>query len=111
MNKIDYLDKFIDLHKASTGGLWRVISDDTLDTVWITTDAENSNTVALLDYNSATQNKADADFIVAMHNHADDILSELKDLRARTLELLKENSIEVEKRILLQNELNKLKGK
>ena len=111
MDKSDCLDKFVDLHKASTGGLWRVVSDDELDTVWITTDAENANAVALLDYNSAVQNKADADFIVAMHNHGDEILSELKELRARTLELLKENSIEVEKRILLQNELNKLKEK
>lgn len=111
MDKTDYLNKFIALQKASTGGLWRVISDDALDTVWITTDAENSNAVALLDYNSASQNKADADFIVAMHNHAEEILTELKELRARTLELLKENSIEVEKRILLQNELNKLKEK
>ena len=111
MNKTDYLDKFVALHKASTGGVWRVMNDDALDTVWITTDAENSNAVALLDYNSALQNKADADFIVAMHNHAEELLSELKELRARTVELLKENSIEVEKRILLQNELNKLKGK
>ena len=111
MNKEDCLKKFIDLHKASTGGIWRVVSDDTLDTVWITTDDETSNAVALLDYNAAKQNKADAEFIVAMHNHAEDLLSEIKDLRSRTVELLKENSNEVEKRISLQNELSKLKGK
>ena len=101
--------------RASTGGTWDVTVNATDDTMseWKTL----INAYKALSggkrmwFEIIVPGLTDADFIVAMHNHGDEILSELKELRARTLELLKENSIEVEKRILLHNELNKLKEK
>ncbi len=111
MSNIDYLEKLDKLQKLSTGGIWRVIETDGLNTAWVTTDSESSNAVALLDYNIAEQNKCDAHFIVAAHNHISELILELKELRSRTLDLLEKNSMEVEKRISLQNEVNRLKEK
>lgn len=111
MNNKDYLQVLIDAYRASTGGVWKVIKDDDIDTAWVSSDAENSNPIALVDYNSGEQNRADAYFISKMHNHAEEIFDEITNLRARVVDLLNENTNEVNKRIAIQNELNKIKEK
>lgn len=109
MTKDDYLKILIESYNSSTKGIWRVTDDADLDTAWITTDEENTNPIALLDYNKGPQNKADARFIASMHNHAEELFIELQSLRARVMDLLTENTKEVEKRIALQNKLNNIK--
>ena len=109
MTKNDYLKILIESYNSSTKGIWRVTEDPELDTAWITTDEEGANPIALLDYNKGTQNKADARFIASLHNHAEELFLELQSLRSRVMDLLTENTKEVEKRIALQNELNNIK--
>ena len=109
--KGDYLSVLVDAYKASTKGMWNVVADDDVDTAWISSDAEKANPIALLDYNSGQQNRADAHFITKVHNYAEEMFSELINLRARVVDLLNENTKEVNKRIEIQNELNKIKGK
>lgn len=109
MTKDDYLKILIDSYNSSTKGIWSVTEDPEIDTAWITTDEEGSKPIALFDYNKGPQNKADARFIASMHNHAEELFIELQALRARVIDLLTENTREVEKRISLQNELNNIK--
>ena len=110
MAKIDYLDTLSRLYKSSTGGIWSVVEDSSIDTAWVATSLDESGPVALVDYNSGDQNRADAHFIASIHNHAEELFEELQSLRKRVQLLLDENTEEVEKRIALQNELNELKG-
>ena len=110
MAKIDYVETLSRLYKASTGGVWSVVEDNSIDTAWVVTSSDESGPVALVDYNSGGQNRADAHFIASIHNHAEELFVELQTLRKRVQLLLDENTEEVEKRIALQNELNEFKG-
>lgn len=92
----------------ATPGPWRVIEDQAVDTAWVSPDIEG-NPIALIDYNSAFQNKADAHFIAASRNYMEVLLSEVKGLRKRILELIQSNNVELQKRLDLQEELNQLK--
>lgn len=92
----------------ATSGPWRVIEDQAVDTAWVSPDIEG-NPIALIDYNSAFQNKADAHFIAASRNYMDVLLNEVKSLRKRILELIQSNNVELQKRLDLQEELNELK--
>lgn len=92
----------------ATPGPWRVIEDQAVDTAWVSPDIEG-NPIALIDYNSAFQNKADAHFIAASRNYMDVLLKEIKGLRKRILELIQSNNVELQKRLDLQEELNELK--
>lgn len=92
----------------ATSGPWRVIEDQAVDTAWVSPDIEG-NPIALIDYNSAFQNKADAHFIAASRNYMDVLLSEVKSLRKRILELIQSNNVELQKRLDLQEELNELR--
>ena len=87
---------------------WRVIEDKSVDTAWVSPDIEG-NPIALIDYNSAAQNKADAHFIAASRNYMGVLISEVKVLRKRILDLIQSNNIELQKRLDLQEELNELK--
>lgn len=92
----------------ATLGPWRVIEDQAVDTAWVSPDIEG-NPIALIDYNSAFQNKADAHFIAASRNYMGVLLNEVKGLRKRILELIQSNNVELQKRLDLQEELNELK--
>ncbi|MBR1734811.1 MAG: hypothetical protein IJ730_05120 [Alphaproteobacteria bacterium] len=95
------------LYKASPAP-WRVIDEETVDTVWVSPDIEG-NPIALIDYNSAAQNRADARFIASARNYMDVLINEVKTLRKRILDLIQSNNIELQKRLDLQEELNELK--
>ncbi len=107
---IDCLQSLVDAFGASSGGVWSVVNDSDVGTVWIVSDRDAANPIALLDYNSGDQNEVDARFIVCAHNNLQSIASELRFLRRRVEELLANNTKEVELRISLQNELKQVRG-
>lgn len=107
---VDYVDLMEGVYKSTSNGNWYVIEDETVETVWISSDDDNIHTVALLDYNGKEQNNFDASFIVMAKNDMPKLLKEIKVLRQRVLDLLEENTKEVNMRISLQKELEQLKN-
>ena len=106
--KVDYVEKLDLLLKNTTPDKWYLEEEDSVESVWITTDDENLHTIALLDYNEKARNHADALFIVAAKNHGLELLREIKFLRRRVVDLLDRNTQEVERRIELQKKLQEL---
>ena len=89
-------------------GPWKVVEDESVDTVWVSPDTDG-NPIALFDYRSGEENRADAHFMVCSRNYMDLLLKEIKTLRKRVLELIQSNNIELQKRMDMQTELNELK--
>ena len=110
-SKIDYVKELSDLLKQTSAGNWYVVEDEDVDTVWISSDDESVDTIALLDYNGRAKNSADARFIVKAKNSASKLLREVEILRQRVIDLLEENTKEVDLRVALQKQLNDLKEK
>lgn len=110
-SKIDYTKELSNLLKQTSDGNWYVVEDEDVDTVWISSDDESVDTIALLDYNGRNKNSADAHFIVNARNSAAKLLREVEILRQRVLDLLEENTKEVNLRVALQKQLNDLKEK
>ena len=92
----------------ATRGPWNVIEKEGVDTVWVSPNLDG-NPIALFDYQSGEQNRNDARFIVAAREYMDVMLKEIKELRARVLELIQSKNAEFQKRMDLQTELNELK--
>ena len=92
----------------ATPGPWKVLEDESVDTAWVSPDAEGSP-IALFDYRSGDDNRANAHFLVCSRNYTALLVKEVKTLRKRVLELIKSNNLEVQKRADLQAELNELK--
>lgn len=92
----------------TTSAPWNVVEDDTCDTAWVV-PANANNPIALFDYNEGKQNKADARFVAISRNYMDILISEIKTLRKRTLELIQANNTEVRKRLDMQTEIEELK--
>lgn len=90
--------------KCATSGKWYVIEDEAVDSVWIATDEGGNEPIALLDYGSRDENSANARLIVDMKNCVHSLVSEIRSLRSRVVELLSENANEVNLRIKLQSE-------
>jgi hypothetical protein len=95
------------LKKASPAP-WRVIASNDVEAAWVSPDIEG-NPIALFDYHSAEQNKADASFVAYSRNYMEILITEVKRLRKRILELIQSNNSEFQKRMDLQTELNELK--
>ncbi|MDR1335119.1 MAG: hypothetical protein LBJ19_02505 [Holosporaceae bacterium] len=87
---------------------WKVVELNDVDTVWVSPDIEG-NPIALFDYRSGDQNRADARFVVCARDYMHLLVSEVKSLRKRTLELIQLNNLELQKRIDLQTDFNELK--
>ena len=94
--------------RASSPAPWSVLNDASVDTVWVVPSGEG-NPIALFDYRSRERNNADADFLVFSRNYMGTMISEIKNLRKRVLELIQSNNTEVQKRLDLQTELAELK--
>ena len=94
-----------DCLQRATKGKWYVIEDEAVDSVWIATDDECNDPIALLDYNSREENSANAHLIVDMRNRIASLIVEIRSLRRRVVELLAENANEVNLRIKLQSEM------
>ncbi|MDR1361852.1 MAG: hypothetical protein LBJ16_01390 [Holosporaceae bacterium] len=89
---------------------WAVVEETGVDGVWVTcSNFDDGIPVALFDYKSATQNKADAAFVVYSRNYMDALIGEVKTLRRRVLELIQLNNQELQKRMDTQTELQDLK--
>ena len=101
----DELNIIDDCLQRATKGKWYVIEDDCVDSVWIATDDEGNDPIALLDYNSREENSANAHLIVDMRNRMASLIAEVRSLRRRVVELLAENANEVNLRIKLQSEI------
>lgn len=95
------------LSKA-TPAPWGVVEDIEVDTAWVVPSV-GSNPIALFDYKSGVQNKADAHFVASARNYAEIMINEIKALRNRVLELIQANNLEVQKRIAAQEELMRIK--
>ncbi|MDR3179307.1 MAG: hypothetical protein LBT70_00185 [Holosporaceae bacterium] len=102
---MNYLEEKL---KAASPAPWRVVEEEDVDTVWVSPDVDG-NPVALFDYRSGEQNKADAQFVVHSRNYMSVLIREIKTLRKRILELIQSNNMELQKRMDLQTELNELK--
>lgn len=94
--------------KGATPGPWSVMSKSDVDTVWVVPSVEG-NPIALFDYRSGTENKANAEFVVSARNYVSVMLNEIKSLRKRVLDLIQSNNFEVQKRMDLQSEIDELK--
>ncbi|GHU14231.1 hypothetical protein FACS189449_10610 [Alphaproteobacteria bacterium] len=94
--------------KAASPAPWKVVEEENVETAWVSPDIDG-NPIALFDYRSGEQNKADAHFVVHSRNYMDVLISEIRTLRRRILELIQSNNVEVQKRIDLQTELSELK--
>ncbi|MDR2068007.1 MAG: hypothetical protein LBP41_03400 [Holosporaceae bacterium] len=94
--------------RNATPAPWDVVEDKGVDTAWVTPNADG-NPIALFDYYSGEQNKADAHFVASARNYMEVMLGEIKNLRKRILELIQSNNIEVQKRLDLQTEIDELK--
>lgn len=93
---------------SASSAPWSVVCQDDVDTAWVVPSVDG-NPIALFDYHSKEQNRHDADFVVSARNYFQIMLSEIKSLRKRVLDLIQSNNIEVQKRMDLQTELNELK--
>ncbi len=94
--------------KEATPAPWSVIEKEGVDTVWVSPNLDG-NPIALFDYRSGEENRADAYFMAASREYMDILIREIKDLRNRVLELIQSNNLEFQKRMDLQTELNELK--
>lgn len=95
------------MNKASPAP-WNIIYDNEVDTAWVVPSNPN-RPIALFDYNNGDQNKADAHFTSIARNYIEILVSEVKTLRKRTLELIQANNAEIRKRLDMQTELEELK--
>ncbi|MDR2681764.1 MAG: hypothetical protein LBB29_01810 [Holosporaceae bacterium] len=102
---LNYLEEKLE---AASPAPWRVVDEENVDTVWVSPDLDG-NPIALFDYRSGEQNKADAHFVVYSRNYMSVLIREIKILRKRVLELIQSNNSELQKRMDLQTELNELK--
>lgn len=93
--------------KDVSGETWVVLEKEGVDSVWVSN--LNGSAVALLDYSSCDQNKADALFIASSRNYASLLLTEIKTLRKRVLDLIASNNAEIQKRVDVQGELDEIK--
>ncbi|MDR3156089.1 MAG: hypothetical protein LBT90_03250 [Holosporaceae bacterium] len=93
---------------ASSPLPWKVIEIDNVDTVWVSPNIEG-NPIALFDYHSREQNRADARFMVCARDYMKILIDEVKSLRRRVLELIKLNNLELQRRIDLQTDFDELK--
>ncbi len=87
---------------------WSVIEKEGVDTVWVSPNLDG-NPIALFDYRSGNENRANAYFVTASREYMAILIKEIKDLRNRVLELIQANNIELQKRMDLQTELKELK--
>ncbi|MDR2766628.1 MAG: hypothetical protein LBB63_04200 [Holosporaceae bacterium] len=94
--------------KSATALPWNVVEDDGVGTAWVIPDVDG-NPIALFDYHSEAQNKADAGFVAYARNYMPVLLQEVKNLRKRILELIQSNNNELQRRLDLQTEVNELR--
>ncbi|MDR1560778.1 MAG: hypothetical protein LBS23_00250 [Holosporaceae bacterium] len=94
--------------KNASSAPWNTLESAEVDTAWVIPNI-GGNPIALFDYRSGEQNKADAQFVAYARNYMDIIIAEIKNLQKRILELIQSNNIEVQKRLDLQSEINELK--
>lgn len=91
--------------RAASPGPWEVLTDPLLACTWLNgPGSEEVAALALFDYRSAEENRADAEFTALTRNHVAGLLVEIKALRARVQELLDANSREVDRRVRAQSE-------
>jgi hypothetical protein len=94
--------------KSASPAPWNIREDESADTAWVVPGTDG-NPIALLDYRSREQNRADAYFLVSTRNYMSIMIDEIKSLRKRVLELIQSNNMEVRKRMDVQTELAELK--
>jgi hypothetical protein len=94
--------------KEASPGPWNEVEDEAVESAWVVPSAGGSP-IALFDYKSSEQNKADAHFVASARNYMDVMIQEIKNLRKRILDLIQSNNTEIQKRIDLQAELEELK--
>lgn len=94
--------------RESSPAPWSIREDESADTAWVVPSTDG-NPIALFDYGSREQNRADACFFVSARNYMDVMIEEIKSLRKRVLELIQSNNVEVQKRMDVQTELAELK--
>ena len=86
-------------YKAATPGPWRVLSDDKVDASWLNADGEaDRGAIALYDYRTAPENKANAQLSALLVDRLPKLLDELRQLRIRNRQLLEANGREVDRR-------------
>lgn len=102
---INFLEEMLN---GASQAPWKTIESEDVDTVWVAPEIEG-NPIALFDYRGAEQNRNDAKFVVSARNYIGTLISEVKSLRKRVLDLIQSNNLELQKRLDAQAELNELK--
>jgi hypothetical protein len=85
---------------AASKGPWEVLEDRLVDTAWLNAATpDDDKPIALFDYRSGTENKANAAFVAAARSDVPMLLQLVKSLSKRVEELLEANNREIAARV------------
>lgn len=97
--------------KAVTGP-WQVLTEELVEAAWINAEtADDDLPIALLDFRSAEENKATAEFIAHARTDIPRLLTALTEARNRIEHLLAANNREIEARIAANRDACELRAK
>jgi hypothetical protein len=86
--------------KAATEGPWELLEDRLVDSAWVNAATpDDDKPIALLDYRSGAENKANAAFVAAARSDVPLLLRLVKSLSRRVEELVEANNREVAARV------------
>lgn len=98
--------------KAATPGPWEVLEDRLVDTAWLNAAAPGDDKpIALFDYRSGADNKANAAFVAAARSDLPLLLGLVKALSKRVEELLEANNREIAARVEANKRLQEALGR
>lgn len=96
----------------AVAGPWQVLTEELVEAAWINADsADDDLPIALLDFRSAEENKATAEFIAHARTDIPRLLAALTEAHNRIEHLLAANNREIEARIAANREACELRAK
>ncbi|HEX2580347.1 MAG TPA: hypothetical protein VHL08_00025 [Dongiaceae bacterium] len=97
---------------AATPGPWQVLTEDGVDAAWINAArAEDDLPIALLDYRSGDDNRANAEFIAAARVDIMRMIEALREAQQRIQHLILANNREVEQRVEIKRQLEQAQAR
>lgn len=97
--------------EAATPGPWEVLEDRLVDTAWLNAaTVDDDKPIALFDYRSGPENKANAAFVAGARSDVPVLLRLVKTLSRRVEELVQANNREIAARIEANKRLQEILG-
>lgn len=98
--------------EKATAGPWQVLTEELVEAAWINAaTADDDLPIALFDFRSADENKANAEFLAHARTDIPRLLAALRSAHERIEHLLAANNREIEARIAANRELGELRAK